>query len=92
MRVDEPELEDKIVAALRALEEQADEIRDAMGRTVARNLQLMARMGGYFQEQVARHYPEFPVRSGILGWEEYLPPLSPQLNALLEAHSGVLTS
>jgi hypothetical protein len=63
-----------------------------MGKTVARNLQTMARMGIYLQEQVARRYPEFPVRSGVLGWEEYLPPLSPLLNELLEAQSGVLVS
>jgi polysaccharide pyruvyl transferase WcaK-like protein len=90
MSVDEPELEDKIVAALDALDAQADEIREAMRRAVARNLQLMARMGMYFEEQVARCYPDFPIRSGVLGWEEYLPPLSPNLCKLLEANSGVL--
>jgi polysaccharide pyruvyl transferase WcaK-like protein len=90
MRVDEPELGDKIFEALRTLDAQADEIRDAMGRTVARNLQLMARMGVYFEEQVARHFPEFPIRHGVLGWEDYLPQLSPGLCKLLEAHSGVL--
>jgi polysaccharide pyruvyl transferase WcaK-like protein len=89
MRVDEPDLADKIVAALRALDTQADEVRDAMGQTVARNLQLMARMGTYFEEQVARRYPQFPVRKGVLSWEEYLPPLSPELVKLLEEHSGV---
>jgi hypothetical protein len=92
MRVDEPYLSDKIVAALRALDSDADEIRNAMRCTVARNLQLMARMGVYFEEHVARRYPEFPVRTGVLGWEEYLPPLSPLLRQLLEAHSGVLAS
>ena len=90
MRVDEPDLADKIVAALRALDTQADEVRDAMGQTVARNLQLMARMGTYFEEQVARRYPQFPVRKGVLTWEDYLPPLSPALVKLLEEHSGVL--
>ena len=90
MRVDEPDLADKIVAALRALDTQADEVRDAMGQTVARNLQLMARMGTYFEEQVARRYPQFPVRKGVLSWEDYLPPLSPALVKLLEEHSGVL--
>ena len=90
MSVDEPELGDKIVTALRALDAEADEIREAMGSTVARNLQLMARMGVYFEEQVARRFPEFPLRTGVLGWEEYLPPLSPLLRNLLEAHSGVL--
>ncbi len=90
MRVDEPGLAEKIVAALRALDEQSEQIRDAMGQTVARNLQLMARMGTYFEEQVARRYPQFPVRTGVFGWEDYLPPLSPTLTQLLEAHSGVL--
>ncbi|MGA7918008.1 MAG: polysaccharide pyruvyl transferase family protein [Candidatus Acidiferrales bacterium] len=90
MRVDEPDLAEKIVVALHALDDQADKIREAMGQTVARNLQLMARMGTYFEEQVARRYPQFPVRTGVLGWEDYLPPLSPGLLKLLEAHSGVL--
>jgi polysaccharide pyruvyl transferase WcaK-like protein len=90
MRVDEPDLADKIVGALRALDAQTDEVRDAMGQTVARNLQLMARMGTYFEEQVARRYPQFPARTGVLSWEDYLPPLTPVLSRLLEAHSGVL--
>lgn len=90
MKVDEPDLADKIVAALRALDAGAEEIRDALGAVVVSNLQLMARMGTYFEEHVARRYPEFPVRTGVLGWEEYLPPLSPTLCKLLETHSGAL--
>jgi polysaccharide pyruvyl transferase WcaK-like protein len=90
MSVDEPGLADKIVAALHALDEQSEEIRDAMGQTVARNLRLMARMATYFEEQVARRYPQFPVRTGVLSWEDYLPPLSPTVVKLLEAHNGVL--
>jgi polysaccharide pyruvyl transferase WcaK-like protein len=90
MRVDEPDLGEKIVDALHTLDAEADGIREAMGRTVARNLQLMARMGMYFEAQVARQYPEFPVRTGMLGWEEYLPPLSSGLCKLLERHSGEL--
>ncbi len=92
MSVDEPELGDKIVTALQALDDQRDEIREACGRTVVRNVQLMARMGMYVEEEVARRFPEFPVRSGVLDWEQYLPPLSPLLCDLLEAHSGVLSA
>jgi polysaccharide pyruvyl transferase WcaK-like protein len=92
MKVDEPELADKIVAALGALDAEAEEIRDSMGRTVARNLKMMARMGVYFEERVAAQYPEFPIRTGVLGWEEYLPPLAPELRKLLEVHSGVLAA
>jgi hypothetical protein len=92
MRVDEPDLADRIVTSLKALDTETEAVRDSMGRTVARNLQLMARMGTYFEEQVAKRYPEFPVRSGVLSWEEYLPPLSPNLIKLLEAQSAVLAS
>jgi polysaccharide pyruvyl transferase WcaK-like protein len=92
MNVDEPDLADKIVAALRALDAEEDAIRNAMAEVVAVNLRLMARMGVYFEEHVARRYPEFPVRTGVLGWEEYLPPLSPLLSKLLEEHSGVLVA
>ena len=92
MNVDEPELADKIVAALRALDAESDAIRESMAQVVAVNLRLMARMGVYFEEHVARRYPEFPVRTGVLGWEEYLPPLSPLLAKLLEEHSGALVA
>lgn len=92
MQVDDPDLDEKIVVALRAVDEQTDEIRETMACTVVRNLQLMARMGVYLEEQVSRRFPEFPLRTGILGWEEYLPPLSPQLYRLLEAHSGALSA
>jgi polysaccharide pyruvyl transferase WcaK-like protein len=92
MRVDESDLAEKIVSALHTLDAQADEIRDSMPRTVARNLQLMARMGVYFEEQVARRFPEFPVRQGVLSWEDYLPPLSPGLTRLVEERSGAVTA
>ena len=92
MRVDEPDLAGKIVAVLETLDREADEIRDAMPRTVARNLQLMARMGVYFEEQVARRFPEFPIRQGVLSWEDYLPPLSPGICRLLEERSGAVTA
>jgi len=49
---------------------------------------LMARMGMYFEGFVAKRYPEFPLRSGSLSWEEYLPPLSPNLRKLLEAYDA----
>ncbi|HTV58574.1 MAG TPA: polysaccharide pyruvyl transferase family protein [Verrucomicrobiae bacterium] len=90
MDVDEPELGGKILAALQTLDAQAEEIGESMGPVVARNLQVMSRMGRYFEEQVARRFPEFPLRRGVLSWEDYLPQLSPNLLALLEAHAGVL--
>ncbi|HUJ31655.1 MAG TPA: polysaccharide pyruvyl transferase family protein [Candidatus Acidoferrum sp.] len=90
MRVDDAELEDQVAEALRALDSDVEQIRCSMGRVVARNLQMMARMGMYFEEQVARRYPEFPVRTGTLSWEDYLPPLSPLLRQLVETHESAL--
>jgi polysaccharide pyruvyl transferase WcaK-like protein len=92
MKVDEPDLAEKIVEALEALDAEADEIRNAMACTVARNLRTMARMGVYLEENVARQYPEFPTRKGVLSWEEYLPPLSPELRCLLEKHAGAVAA
>jgi hypothetical protein len=43
---------------------------------------VMARMGTFLEAAVRRTYPEFPLRSGVLSWEDYLPPLSKNLHEL----------
>lgn len=86
LEVDDPDLEAKLIDVMRRLAQQADAVRDGIGRTVVRNLKMMARMGVYLEEHVARRYPEFPVRSGLLSWEDYLPPLSPALRKLVEVY------
>lgn len=86
MEVDDPDLEEKLVGALEALHKDTDSIRQGIGRTVSRNLRTMARMGVYLEEEVQRRYPDFPIRKGTLCWDEYLPPLSPDLRALLETY------
>jgi polysaccharide pyruvyl transferase WcaK-like protein len=92
MTVDDPDLADRVGVALNALDAEADEMRCSMGKVVAQNLRMMARMGVYFEERVARQYPHFPIRTGVRSWEEYLPPLAPELQKLLEDHSGVLAA
>ena len=62
----------------------SEEIRHGIGKTVVRNLKVMARMGIYLQQNVQERYPEFPVRTGHYSWEDYLPPLSPGLLKLVE--------
>jgi hypothetical protein len=54
---------------------------------VAKNLKVMAKMGVYFEEHLQRRYPEFPIRNGLQNWEDYLPPLSPNLRKLMENYS-----
>jgi polysaccharide pyruvyl transferase WcaK-like protein len=86
LEVDEPELETKLLEILETLRRDADAVREGIGRTVTRNLKVMARMGVFFERHLQRRYPEFPVRSGVYSWEDYLPPLSPTLRRLLEKY------
>jgi polysaccharide pyruvyl transferase WcaK-like protein len=85
LEVDDVDLEAKLLAVLRQLGKERERISDGIGRTVVKNLKAMARMGAYFERHVQQRYPEFPVRSGILTWEDYLPPLSSPLRKLVEA-------
>jgi polysaccharide pyruvyl transferase WcaK-like protein len=87
LTVDDPELEEKLVVIMGKLLKESEAIRDGVGKTVAKNLKVMAKMGVYFEEHVQRRYPEFPIRKGLQSWEDYLPPLSPNLRKLLETYS-----
>ncbi|MHB8525851.1 MAG: polysaccharide pyruvyl transferase family protein [Candidatus Acidiferrales bacterium] len=88
LTVEDPGLEAKLFDALETLYREKVAVRDGIGRTVAQNLRLMSRMGMYFEGFVAQRYPEFPLRRGSLSWEDYLPPLSPNLRKLLEAYDA----
>jgi polysaccharide pyruvyl transferase WcaK-like protein len=84
LTVDDPELEERLFGIMGTLLEEHESIREGMGNTVARNLKLMARMGVHFEEHLQRRYPEFPIRKGLQSWQDYLPPLSPNLLKLME--------
>ena len=88
MTVDDPQLEPKLLEALETLYREGDRIADGIGRTVVRNLKVMARMGVYFEEEVQRRYPDFPTRRGEASWEEYLPPISAKLANLVERYEA----
>lgn len=87
MNVDDPDLEPRLLAAMEKLYTDRETIAAGIGRTVVHNLKVMARMGVYFEEEVQRRYPEFPTRTGEWSWEDYLPPMSPGLHALIEGYS-----
>jgi polysaccharide pyruvyl transferase WcaK-like protein len=87
MNVDDPDLEQKLLAALETLATQGERVADGIARTVVKNLKVMARMGVFFEEEVQRRYPEFPTRTGEWSWEDYLPPMNPSLRQLVAAYS-----
>jgi polysaccharide pyruvyl transferase WcaK-like protein len=86
LEVDDRDLESKLVGVMVKLLRDSERINSAIGRTVVRNLKIMARMGVYFEEHVRQRYPEFPVRTGHLVWQDYLPPLSARVQRLVEVH------
>jgi polysaccharide pyruvyl transferase WcaK-like protein len=88
LEVKDPNLADRLYQILGILHRDSDRIMEGLGRTVARNLKVMARMGVYFQENLTKCYPEFPMRAGKLSWEDYLPPLSPELQHLVEKYES----
>jgi polysaccharide pyruvyl transferase WcaK-like protein len=88
LTVDDPELEPKLLAIMETLVTERDAVREGIGRTVVRNLKMMARMGVLLEDAVRRQYPEFPLRSGVLSWEDYLPPLGENLLQLVERYDA----
>jgi polysaccharide pyruvyl transferase WcaK-like protein len=87
LEVDDPDLEERLVEVLETLYLEKDAIRDGIGRCVVSNLHKMASMGVAFEEHVQRCYGDFPVRQGTLSWEDYLPRMSPELDALVTHYS-----
>jgi polysaccharide pyruvyl transferase WcaK-like protein len=86
LTVDDPELEPRLLQIMETLVAERESVREGIGQTVVRNLKVMARMGILLEDAVRRQYPEFPLRSGVLSWEEYLPPLSENLLQLAERY------
>jgi polysaccharide pyruvyl transferase WcaK-like protein len=86
--VDDTDLETKLLQIMESLVREAESVRDGIGRAVVRNLKVMARMSTILEDAVRRTYPEFPLRSGVLSWEDYLPPLGKTLLGLAERYDA----
>jgi hypothetical protein len=43
-------------------------------------------MAIFLEDEVRRTYPEFPLRRGVVSWEDNLPPLSGSLRRLVEEY------
>jgi len=86
LTVDDPDLGPKLAEVMERLVVEADPIRESIGMTVVSNLKGMSRMARFLDEEVRKTYPEFPLRKGVLSWEDNLPPLSKELRELVEEH------
>jgi polysaccharide pyruvyl transferase WcaK-like protein len=82
------DLEGKLLGVLERLREECEATADGIGRAVVKNLKMMAQMGVLLERSVREHFPGFPARAKGNSWEDYLPPLSPNLLHLLEKYSA----
>lgn len=86
LTVDDPDLEPKLLQVMESLVTEAEAIRESIGKAVVSNLKAMARMAIFLEDEVRRTYPEFPLRRGVVSWEDNLPPLSENLRKLVETY------
>jgi polysaccharide pyruvyl transferase WcaK-like protein len=92
LTVEDPDLGPKLLEVMERLVVEADAIRESIGRTVVANLKGMARMATFLEDEVRKTYPEFPLRKGVLSWEDNLPPLSRELVELVEQYDTSATA
>jgi hypothetical protein len=92
LTVDDPDLGPKLLQVMERLVLEAEAIRESIGRTVVNNLKSMARMAIFLEDEVRKTYPEFPLRKGVLSWEDNLPPLSADLRNLVEEYDASATA
>ncbi len=86
LTMDDPDLGPKLAEVMERLVVEAEAIRESIGRTVVSNLKGMSRMATFLEEEVRKTYPEFPLRKGVMSWEDNLPVLSKELNGLVEQY------
>jgi polysaccharide pyruvyl transferase WcaK-like protein len=86
LSVDDPDLGPKLLQVMERLVGEAEELRESIGRTVVSNLKGMARMASFLEDEMRKTYPEFPLRKGVMSWEDNLPRLPKELTDLVEQY------
>jgi polysaccharide pyruvyl transferase WcaK-like protein len=91
LKVDQPALGRAVYTTLERLDADAEALKSGIAKTVVENLERMGRMGQVFVDHLRARHPEFPIREG-LGMQgspwDHLPPLSPEVQALLASGSS----
>lgn len=83
LRVSDDGLAERLVAALRSAQREADGIAARCRAATVENLRRMAGMGKALDAHVHQRYPELPRVPRSDDWTAWLPPLGPGLQALL---------
>jgi polysaccharide pyruvyl transferase WcaK-like protein len=83
LEVDDPDLADLVLDGLRRLDTDGDVVRAGIQAALRRELLALGRMGQTFLARLSLRYPELPLPPRGDDPREYLPPLTPGLEALL---------
>ena len=86
LTVEDPDLEPRLLQVMESLVSEADAIRESIGKTVVNNLKGMSRMSIFLEDEMRHVYPEFPLRKGVLSWEDNLPSIGETLRKLVEQY------
>lgn len=90
LEVDEPDLDEKLLAAMEYVEREREAIQEGIGRCVVANLERMGGMGRVLVEHVRSFHPDFPFADGLGDGGDpwaHLPPLGPTTEPLVERWS-----
>jgi polysaccharide pyruvyl transferase WcaK-like protein len=87
LRVEDDDLGPRILDGLRLLDRDAERVREESLRFVPTQLALMGQMGIDFSDEAQRVYPNLPRRDLPRDPLRHLPPLSADINRLLEAYA-----
>jgi len=90
LEVDDPDLDDKLLAAMERVERDREAVQEGIGRCVVSNLERMGGMGRVLVEHVRGFHPDFPFADGLGEGGDpwaHLPPLGPTTRPLVERWS-----
>jgi polysaccharide pyruvyl transferase WcaK-like protein len=83
LRCDEERLEEKLPPMMDQLWRERARVSVELLGMVPHYLKVMGEMGMFFRDWIALKFPQLPIPSRSDSWQDYLPPLYPELEKLL---------
>jgi len=90
MNVDDIDLSERLLATLRSMKQNYQQLQDETLRAVPGQIKSMGEMGRRFVNEVTSHYPDFVPAKRDGPWESFLPSLTPALESLLTDYGDTL--
>jgi polysaccharide pyruvyl transferase WcaK-like protein len=85
----DPQLAEKLRAAMEKMWDNQDQVSAQILETIPYYLKILANMGASFRDFINKEFPLFPLPPKPQNWLGYLPPLNPELKAIVELETTV---